>query len=280
MNCPLCFHSRTSVVYRQTRSGRIVQCDRCGFAFADTPPKPGYGDEKPAVFDAQEVYFHNAKHRIGLLKETTGIESGMLLDVGCHHGTFAAAAKELGFDVRGVEPDPEAARQAETTYEFPVHRGTFEDADIAGSPFNVISFIHSFEHIPDPHAAAARCRNLLAAKGAVLIETPNYECFFRKVSGSRWRQFIRDHSVFYSPRTIKQLFESEGFRVVTTKSVPKLLSLPLLADRIERHYSRTIGRGMERLVAATGGTKRSLRLNLGDILLTIAVHKEMQKRLK
>jgi SAM-dependent methyltransferase len=273
MNCPLCFHSKSTVVYPHTRSGRIVQCDRCGFAFADTPPEPGYGDEKKAVFDRQEVYLQNAMHRLSVLKEATGIEGGSLLDVGCHHGTFAGAAKALGFEVRGVEPDPEAAAEAESHFGFPVHQGIFEEVEIEGGPFDVISFIHSFEHIPDPHRAAARCRNLLAAKGALLIETPNYDSLFRKATGSKWRQFIRDHSVFYSPGTIRQLFESEGFRVVKTISVPKLLSFSLLADRVERHYSRSLGRGLEKLARATGSLDRSFRLNLGDIMLTLASFK-------
>ncbi len=273
MNCPLCFHAKSTVVYPHTRSGRIVKCDRCGFAYANTPPEPGYGDEKKAAFDRQEVYLANAKHRLTILKETTGIKKGSLLDVGCHHGTFAGAAKELGFEARGVEPDGKAAEEARKQFGFPVYDGIFEEADISGGPFDVISFIHSFEHIVDPHKACARCRNLLAAKGALLIEIPNYDCLFRKVTGRKWRQFIRDHGMFYSPRTIRQLLESEGFRVLKTISVPKLLSYSLLADRVERHYSRALGKGLEKLASSLGSQDRSIRMNLGDIMLTIATFK-------
>lgn len=273
MRCPLCFHGNSSLLYPKTGSGRIEQCNRCDFVFSTSEPEDGDGCEKPAFVDSALIYSKNAFDRLGRLKSTTGISKGKLLDVGCYTGEFAAAAAEFGFDAFGVEAVEQAAKMAGDRFGIRVFQGMFEDARIDGAPFEVISFIHSFEHMSNPHQVVSRARNLLAENGALLIEIPNFDSWSRKVSGSKWRQFIGDHRLFYSPTTIRNLLESEGFIVRYLKPVPKYLSAGLFSDRVERYFSPKAGRALGSMMSRVGLNDRAFRLNLGDIMLVVATHK-------
>jgi SAM-dependent methyltransferase len=53
---------------------------------------------------------------------------GRLLDIGCGGGGFLAAMRDRGWQVQGVEPDPEAARLARERYGLEVFTGTLEEA--------------------------------------------------------------------------------------------------------------------------------------------------------
>ena len=278
MNCPICFFEHATEQYAKTRSGRVVICDNCGFAFSDPPQTEPIANDLPAVVDDPSLYLQNAKDRLKTLSKVTGITGGRLLDVGCFTGTFAAAAKELGFDVFGVEPVEQAAAKAEKDHGIKVFPGLFLEADIIGGPFDVISFIHTFEHMPDPHQTLKLCRKLLAPQGALLIETPNYDCRIRRILKSRWRQFIPDHALFYSHSTLARLLESEGFTLHWIENADKALSLRIFADRFRRYYHKGLGRAMDLVFSSLGLSDKVIKLNFGDIMLAVAVKKTVRIR--
>ena len=47
-------------------------------------------------------------------------ERGKLLDIGCGNGYFLAQMRDLGWDVVGVEPDPNAVKVAKEEYDLNV----------------------------------------------------------------------------------------------------------------------------------------------------------------
>jgi 2-polyprenyl-3-methyl-5-hydroxy-6-metoxy-1,4-benzoquinol methylase len=265
--CPLCRAVHRTTLYRATRSGDVHRCTACGFVYAD-PTGESAGPRLPHCKDSVEVYELNAAHRLAVLKTITGIDRGRLLDVGCFDGSFMLAAQRLGFDVEGLEPEAEPAAEARARG-LSVQQSTFEDADLRG-PFDVVALIHSLEHLPDPWAALERARSLLSDRGALLIETPNFACLSRRLLGRRWRQFIHDHAQFFEPDSLRRLLERTGFAPRTIRTVGKIASLRLLADRVERYYSGAAGRVLHRGFDRLGWTDRTLALNLGDIMLAVA----------
>lgn len=268
-DCPLCAHDHAKILYPRTRSGKVVRCLRCGFAYSD-PPGQKPANDFPAVVDDPEVYFENAKNRLETLAGVTGISSGRLLDVGCFTGEFPSAAQRLGFEAYGVEAVTQAARAAEEKHGIKVYAGRFEDIEFDGAPFDVITFIHSFEHFENPTVALAECADLLAPGGALLIESPNFEAWSRRLLGGKWRQFIHDHKYHYDPHSLGLALCRAGFIVEALAPVPKMVSIRLLADRISRYYSRSLGNGLLKVFGAVGLSDLTLRINLGDIMLAVA----------
>lgn len=266
-SCPLCHAVHRTTLYRGTRSGDIHRCTACGLVYAD-PTGEAAGPRLPHCKDAVEVYELNAAHRLTVLREATGIAGGALLDVGCFDGSFLLAAQARGFAGQGVEPEAAPAAAARE-HGLAVQETTFAEARFT-ERFDVVTMIHSLEHMPDPWDTLARARDLLKPGGALLVELPNFACATRWLLGGRWRQFIHDHAVFFEPDTLRRLLDRTGFEVRLIRRVGKMASLRLVADRVERYYSAPAGRALRRAFERWRWSDRTLSLNLGDIMLAVA----------
>lgn len=266
--CPLCRAVHRVTLLRGTRSGDIHRCVACGFVYADPCGRPD-PSLPPAVTDQPAVYRVNARHRLGIAARTTGVAGGRLLDVGCYDGGFLLAARDLGFTVHGVEPSPEGAARARAR-DLPVTADRFEDA-VFTEPFDIVTFIHSLEHFADPWVALARARECLRPQGALLVEVPNFDAWSRRLLGRRWRQYLADHDKFFEPASLRRCLAGTGFEIRFLQSVGKVASVGLLADRLGRYYSAALGRRLGETARRKGWTDRTFALNLGDILLAVAM---------
>jgi SAM-dependent methyltransferase len=265
--CPLCRAVHRVTLVRGTRSGDVHRCTACGFVYSDPRGVPDPA-APPAVTDDPAAYLDNARHRLAFLAPQANVTGGRLLDVGCYDGAFLLAAQTLGFVAEGVEPDPRGASLARGRG-LRVTETPFEQAQFA-EPFQAVTFIHSLEHLPDPLAALAHARGLLAPGGALLIEVPNFDAWSRRLFGRRWRQYIADHFHFFEPATLSRCLDAAGFEVRAMTTAGKIASVRLLSDRIGRYYSPALGRAVAGSAARLGLAERRLALNLGDILLAVA----------
>ena len=103
-----------------------------------------------------------------------------LLDVGCGDGSFLLAAQREGWEVAGVEINPEPARRAGLHIVEAIPQ-----AHQAG-PFDCITLWHSLEHMPDINAMMQQLRKLLNRDGTVIIAVPNNNSLQAKVFGKDW----------------------------------------------------------------------------------------------
>ncbi len=266
--CPLCGETRKTHEYDGTRSGRVARCAACAMVFSVSPPP--IEALPPAFTDSPGAYLANARDRLGRFEAALPGHGRRLLDVGCYDGRFAGAAKSLGYDVRGVEPVADAAARAEAAFGFPITVGTLESAALPGGAFDVVSFIHVFEHLANPRAALSVCRRVLAPGGALLIEIPAYDALARRIAGRRWRQFIADHDRFYTGAVLARLLSEEGFDVLRDEKVGKVVTPSLLADRVGRYYSRALGGAIRAVSSALGIAERTFTIRMGDIRLVVA----------
>jgi len=97
---------------------------------------------------------------------------GRALELGAAHGAFTALLAWAGFDATGLELSPWVAERARRVFGVPMLVGPLEDQDLAPGSFDLIAAMDVFEHLPAPQATAARCAELLAADGALLLQTP------------------------------------------------------------------------------------------------------------
>jgi 2-polyprenyl-3-methyl-5-hydroxy-6-metoxy-1,4-benzoquinol methylase len=159
---------------------------------------------------------------VSLLKELTGrnimyLEGhrrGTLLDVGCGNGKFLSEMRSLGWDVYGVEPDPQAIRIAKEEMHLDnVSRGMLEDAGYPDDYFDVITMSHVIEHLHDPLATLAECRRILKPKGLIVIATPNINGLACKIFGENARHMeVPRHLFLFSPESIKAVLLKSGFK--------------------------------------------------------------------
>ena len=137
---------------------------------------------------------------------------GRLLDLGCGSGDFLALAKQLGWQVRGLEPDPSAAAVVRAA-EIPVEIGTVDSADYPEGHFDAITLSHVLEHFLDPVAAISRIARWLKPGGTLVTITPNPCSTVAELFGPYWYSLDAPrHLVLPSPGAVQKLMESATLR--------------------------------------------------------------------
>lgn len=135
-----------------------------------------------------------------------------LLDVGCGSGDFLVPMHHCGWDVLGLEPDPEAVRTAQSTHRLPVVQGTLETVELETGGFDAVSMLHVLEHVPDPSATLRRVWKLLRPGGRLLLITPNAHSLGARVFACSWIGWEppRHLHIFTSP-SLQRLLMATGF---------------------------------------------------------------------
>lgn len=136
---------------------------------------------------------------------------GRLLDIGCGNGAaLANFSKALpGWQLFGSELSETALPFLKTMPNF-VRLYVREPRAIEGK-FDLISMIHSLEHMPYPAKTIAEARHLLTDAGVLFVEIPDVET-------TPFDLIVADHLGHFSRATLRYLFERNGFSVEVVRN--------------------------------------------------------------
>lgn len=137
---------------------------------------------------------------------------GALLDVGCGNGAFLLRAKEMGWNVSGLDPDPKAVAACKSQG-LDVIEGTLANCPRAyDGRFDVLSLSHSIEHVPDPGAALAAAALMLREGGTLWMALPNPHGFGSRYFRGDWRELHPPyHLCIPSQSQLSRLLDVAGF---------------------------------------------------------------------
>jgi SAM-dependent methyltransferase len=206
---------------------------------------------------------------------------GKLLDVGCGNGEFLVTMRGLGWDVQGVEADPEAAGLAREKHGLPVLTGTLEDADLPAASFDAITMQHVIEHLPNPVTSLTHCGRLLKEGGKLIVITPCSESLGHRAFRRSW--FPLDpprHLHLFSPQTLnwatrRAKMEVRILGTISRASRESYVNSSLIrhAGRIECYGNRGYGRLLRLGAWAFCALEEGVRLfspGRGEELLLVA----------
>jgi 2-polyprenyl-3-methyl-5-hydroxy-6-metoxy-1,4-benzoquinol methylase len=256
----------------------VLRCAACGLA--STQPRIGkeqFADYYPTDYQPPtrsglvERTRLAAIVRFGPYRALSRRQPGRMLDVGCGNGELARAFARGGWQVAGVEPGAAAERARASGIE--VHRGTLEDAPWRGPSFDAVIFNHSLEHLPDPAGSLRQAAALLRDGGVVGVAVPNFDCWQRRLFGSRWFQLdLPRHLQHLDRQTLAALMVRAGLYPVaqTTSSMRPALLVSLQYAVFGR--ARWTGRGLRLAAWALAPLLWVLdRFVAGDCLHMLAV---------
>ena len=205
----------------------LVQCRQCGLVY--TSPRPA-ADEREHIYG--EDYIRELPGGEGLETEpewifdplsweaermrytTAGAGGGRVLEIGCAAGRFLALLKQRGWEVWGVEFNPQAAAAAAKRLGARVLGGDFLNADLPQSYFDVAALFHVIEHMLDPRQALQRIRGVLKKEGRLVLETPDFGSRSARRLGPNWPQVKpQEHLYYFDERSLRNLLEASGFCV-------------------------------------------------------------------
>ena len=149
---------------------------------------------------------------------------GRVLDVGCGDGELLQSFADAGWDVVGLDPS-ETAVEAVRRRGLEAERGTLLDHPWEPESFQVITFKHSLEHIPDPVASLQEAARLLAPGGVLVISVPNWRSWQRNLFRSRWSHLeLPRHQHHFSPKALTEATQRVGLQPVLVGTESNVIS--------------------------------------------------------
>jgi len=141
-----------------------------------------------------------------------------VLDVGCGSGVALARMKSLGWEVEGVEVDPDAV-QAGRARGIPVRHGTLQAQNYPDDSFDAVYSAHVIEHVHDPAALLRECGRVLKPGGTLVILTPNMASYGHRKYGQAWLNLDPPrHLVLFSASPLRRMAEKAGLEVLRLDS--------------------------------------------------------------
>ena len=269
IRCPVCQSEEEKIkwVFQQWK---IIGCTQCDLEFA-WPFEPGdlayyrvhetysqlykqvaIGDIPPgnraiaeAIDRALDLYVHQPMNKI------------RVLDYGCGSGYFAAHFKHRGWDVVGLDFNPEMVRVAQEFFGVKVLIKSGEELVIEEWKFDLIMLNQVLEHVGDPAKLLITLGKLLSQDGILFVSVPNRN-FIRASKKLREGKlpeanYPPHHISFWSVRSLNMALSAAGFKVLqcSAQTYPEVIQAEIsLCNRFGKigGVSRIIA-----LLAAYGG---------------------------
>lgn len=225
--CPLGCHAQPEITRIGLEEGALRRCPDCAQLFSNCTmaqyeaalwkwdTASGTSPDAKSVARHEKVTRRRLKGAASLLRTPSNPAS--LLDVGCSSGALLGIAKNMGFEVSGVEPAARAAQTAKGKG-FNVFQGYLKDAGYQDNAFDVITLFELLEHIAEPVELLAECRRILKPGGIIILNTPNAASWTAGFMREHWDGFslknMGGHISFFSPRSIRLLGNRAKLEVV------------------------------------------------------------------
>ncbi|MEC7585129.1 MAG: class I SAM-dependent methyltransferase [Planctomycetota bacterium] len=242
--CLLCGSGALRPFDRDYRGHRIVQCQTCKIRFmnpqyTDVWLRHYYSQYVSPDGDSNEERWRSmaAVRRAG---KTRGlsllgryVDRGRLLVVGCGDGLELRIAKELGWQVEGVDVDHETTRRVAQNEQVEVHCGQLVDLSFEAGSFDAVFLDQVIEHPKNPGEVLRKVHELLRPRGVVYLGQPNIGSLSNSVKTLMGRLGLRrrrrgkhystqHHITYFRPRVFKRLLEAHfGFEVLQMTGSPK-----------------------------------------------------------
>jgi 2-polyprenyl-3-methyl-5-hydroxy-6-metoxy-1,4-benzoquinol methylase len=252
--CPVCFgkgFKRDFSLEYQSYALRWDRCLSCGFTFMNprllpekmykiyTTPEywsTAYRD----YFDSESIRIENSILRFQLCERHIP-QSGRLLDLACATGFFGAVAADRGFDVIGVDVNPEMIEFGRQRYGLDLRVSTVEDCEFQPDSFDIVSMWGVDSHFFDFRSTFAKIAGWLKPGGCILIGYQDYGHWIRLI----FPKIKQEPNVYYNftkdsfARFMRQLgmevvMERTGVQVTqlhrVTSSMKLGLDFPVLGN--------------------------------------------------
>jgi SAM-dependent methyltransferase len=267
-------------IYGNSAFRGLVKCTVCGFVSANlfltqAELQQLYGERyfqgeeyRDYIADREVIEKHFRLRLAKLMRYVPDAESKNLLEIGCAYGFFLLVARHSFARVEGLDISPAAISYARDRLHMPVCELDFLDYEPT-TPIHAVCLWDTVEHLADPSAYIAKAARILSPGGVIAITTGDIESVVARTRGSRWRQIHPPtHLHYFSKRTLTDLLERNGFRVVYTGWDGQYRSLDTIAYvilMIKHRHPRLYG-----TLKKSGLLSFAVYLNLYDIMYVIA----------
>ena len=220
VNCNLCGEDNYRLLFAKEEFN-VVRCNKCGLIYINPRLTESElvefvsGDfyrqhYVPSAFDVQENW---RRHKIFLRKLRNYFKNGHLVDVGCASGLLLAAAREEGWEVKGVDISEPGVTYGRNKLGLDIFLGELEEAKYPDEYFDVVTCMDTIEHVQNPYALLKEANRILRQGGLIVVSTPNFNGLTRLFVSAKWTTFVSGHLYYFTRETARQILEKNGFEV-------------------------------------------------------------------
>lgn len=143
-------------------------------------------------------------------------KSQTLCDIGASCGMFLEKARPYVKQVIAVELG-QSEQKILRAKKIPYY-SQLEDVVKKKVKFDVVTMFHVFEHIPEPLDFVKKLKKVLAPQALVIVEVPNVDdVLISQYNCQAFKKFYFQsmHCFYYNKETLKNVFEADGFSLVS-----------------------------------------------------------------
>ena len=205
----------------------IYACQACGLNFTNPRPK----SENAGYFYKSDTYISHSDTQVGLvnklyhavrnitLKQKVGwIQSEQkgnkeLLDIGCGNGHFLHACQQAGWNITGMELDPDTAARAAILVQDKIYPNLTTIPE--DKQFELITLWHVLEHVYELDAYFSFFKKRIQPDGKLLLALPNSKSYDASYFKEFWAAYdVPRHIYHFTPETIQYVAKKHGFTLV------------------------------------------------------------------
>ena len=225
--------------------GQLGVCPRCGAAQAVISPR--WEEEAHKIYDSYTIYHQSGGAEQSVFDAATGAASsrssrllqhlkeelpfpsrGRLLDIGCGNGNTLRAFSEMapGWSLAGLDVNDHDKTVVES---IPGVEALYTGA--AGAvpgQFQIITLIHSLEHIAEPAKFLMRLQDKLIVGGMLVLQVP--DCW-----QNPFMFLVADHATHFFDSTLREVVAAGGYDVVVAANEWIAKELTVIAHKPAAH---------------------------------------------
>lgn len=245
-SCPVCDHQVARVLHSQrlilsddhggSTDQRVVLCERCRAAFADTATTQTQYDElyarRSRYAAGPAAHSRSSDRDIGRFRGVAGEVASILpsrdakiLDVGCANGQMLRALAELGYrNLFGVDPSAACVAEASAIPGVTAAGGSLSKLPADGRRYDLVILSHVLEHVRDAKPALQAVKTLLEQRAMLYVEVPDASRY-ADFAWSPFQDFNSEHINHFSAVSIDNLLHQCALRSVRA-GAKEILSAP------------------------------------------------------
>jgi 2-polyprenyl-3-methyl-5-hydroxy-6-metoxy-1,4-benzoquinol methylase len=225
-NCPYCksfeLKDFATARYWQIVKLNFVECQKCGLIFTDPMPSLEIIYEGNRALNILHTsrgtlsQYRGGKEYAHSLKRIK--KEGILLDIGCAEGIFLKGVEDnSSWKAEGLEIIKSAVDFANKILNVKVIQGTLETIEDKDDYYDHLRMNNVIEHVQDPVVFLNKANSILKKGGTIYCTTPNgvQDGAILKVANKNGFEInlLENHFFYYPPKTLRNIFESSGFKI-------------------------------------------------------------------
>lgn len=215
-------------------SGRLAQLPTpqlemiLGRAYTDGSMITGMMDEEGIGREYTEDFLSLVVNAVGAAR----LDGYSVLEIGSGTGYLLYRLQQLGADVCGVEPGPQAEWAVER-YQVRVERGFFPEVDV-GDGYDMAILYLLLEHVPDPEGLLRAVARIVRPGGTVLVAVQDEGPY---IASGEISLLFHEHYSYFSARTLERTIRGAGATAVDVRrsTFSNLLYATYVPDLASNH---------------------------------------------